>query len=230
MNQTTKIIEEHLLSIQDISYRDFHSKLMPTIEKDRIIGIRVPVLRAYAKEVTKNMDVEPFLTDLPHYYYEENNLHAFIIAMTKDFDTCLSQIEAFLPYIDNWATCDMGVPKAFAKQKEKLLPHIERWLQSEHTYTIRFGINMLMRLFLDDDFKVEYAEKVAEVKSEEYYVNMMIAWYLATALAKQYDAIIPFLEQQVLEPWTHNKTIQKACESYRITSEQKKYLRTLKVK
>ena len=230
MNQTTKIIEEHLLSIQDISYRDFHSKLMPTIEKDRIIGIRVPVLRAYAKEVTKDMDVEPFLTDLPHYYYEENNLHAFIIAMTKDFDTCLSQIEAFLPYIDNWATCDMGVPKAFAKQKEKLLPHIERWLQSEHTYTIRFGINMLMRLFLDDDFKVEYAEKVAEVKSEEYYVNMMIAWYLATALAKQYDAINPFLEQQVLEPWTHNKTIQKACESYRITSEQKKYLRTLKVK
>lgn len=230
MNQTTKIIEEHLLSIQDISYRDFHSKLMPTIEKDRIIGIRVPVLRAYAKEVTKNMDVEPFLTDLPHYYYEENNLHAFIIAMTKDFDTCLSQIEAFLPYIDNWATCDMGAPKVFAKQKEKLLPHIERWLQSEHTYTIRFGINMLMRLFLDQDFKVEYAQKVAAVKSEEYYVNMMIAWYFATALAKQYDATIPFLEQPVLEPWTHNKTIQKACESYRITSEQKKYLRTLKVK
>ena len=230
MNQTTKIIEEHLLFIQDISYRDFHSKLMPTIEKDRIIGIRVPVLRAYAKEVTKNMDVEPFLTDLPHYYYEENNLHAFIIAMTKDFDTCLSQIEAFLPYIDNWATCDMGVPKAFAKQKEKLLPHIERWLQSEHTYTIRFGINMLMRLFLNQDFKVEYAQKVAAVKSEEYYVNMMIAWYFATALAKQYDATIPFLEQPVLEPWTHNKTIQKACESYRITPEQKKYLRTLKVK
>lgn len=230
MNQTVKDIQEHLVSMQDIPYRDFQAKLMPTIEKDRIIGIRVPALRAYAKEVTKNMDVEPFLTDLPHYYYEENNLHGFIIAMTKDFDTCLAQIEAFLPYIDNWATCDMGAPKVFARQKEKLLPHIDRWLQSEHTYTIRFGINMLMRLFLDDDFKVEYAEKVAEVKSEEYYVNMMIAWYLATALAKQYDAIIPFLEQQVLEPWTHNKTIQKACESYRITSEQKKYLRTLKVK
>lgn len=230
MNQTAKDIQEHLVSMQDIPYRDFQAKLMPTIEKDRIIGIRVPALRAYAKEVTKNMDVEPFLTDLPHYYYEENNLHGFIIAMTKDFDTCLAQIEAFLPYIDNWATCDMGAPKVFARQKEKLLPHIDRWLQSEHTYTIRFGINMLMRLFLDDDFKVEYAEKVAAVKSEEYYVNMMIAWYFATALAKQYDAIIPFLEQQVLESWTHNKTIQKACESYRITPEQKKYLRTLKVK
>lgn len=230
MNQTAKDIQEHLVSMQDIPYRDFQAKLMPTIEKDRIIGIRVPALRAYAKEVTKNMDVEPFLTDLPHYYYEENNLHGFIIAMTKDFDTCLAQIEAFLPYIDNWATCDMGAPKVFARQKEKLLPHIDRWIQSEHTYTIRFGINMLMRLFLDDDFKVEYAEKVAAVKSEEYYVNMMIAWYFATALAKQYDATIPFLEQPVLEPWTHNKTIQKACESYRITPEQKKYLRTLKVK
>lgn len=230
MNQTAKTIQEHLLSIQDIPYRDFHAKLMPTIEKDRIIGIRVPVLRAYAKEVVKTTDVEPFLSNLPHYYYEENNLHAFIIGMTKDFAACLSQMEAFLPYIDNWATCDMGAPKAFAKQKEKLLPHIEQWLGSTHTYTVRFGINMLMRLFLDQDFKVEYAEKVAAVKSEEYYVNMMIAWYFATALAKQYDAIIPFLEQPVLETWTHNKTIQKACESYRITPEQKKYLRTLKRK
>ena len=228
MNQTAKQIQEHLVSMQDLSYRDFHAKLMPTIEKDRIIGIRVPALRAYAKEVSKTMEVEDFLRDLPHYYYEENNLHAFLIGMTKDFDTCLSQMEAFLLYIDNWATCDTGAPKVFAKEKEKLLPHIDRWLQSDHTYTVRYGINMLMRLFLDQDFKVEYAQKVAAVKSEEYYVNMMIAWYFATALAKQYDAVIPFLEQPVLEPWTHNKTIQKACESYRITPQQKKYLRTLK--
>lgn len=230
MNETAKNIQDHLLSIQDIPYREFHAKLMPTIDHERIIGIRVPVLRAYAKEVRKTVDVEPFLCDLPHYYYEENNLHAFLIAETKDFETCLSQMEAFLPYIDNWSTCDMGAPKVFAKHKKELLPYIDNWMASGKTYIIRFGINMLMRLYLDEDFKLEYAEKVAEVKSEEYYVNMMIAWYFATALAKQYDAIIPFLEQPVLERWTHNKTIQKACESYRITPEQKRYLRTLKLK
>ena len=230
MNETSKAVREHLLSIQDIPYREFHAKLMPTIEKDRIIGIRVPVLRAYAKEVQKTMPVEDFLEDLPHYYYEENNLHAFLIANIKEFDVCLSKMEEFLPYIDNWSTCDMGAPKTFAKHKKELLPHIDRWLASNHTYTVRFGINMLMRLFLDEDFKLEYAQKVAAVKSEEYYVNMMIAWYFATALAKQYDAVLPFLERPVLETWTHNKTIQKACESYRITPEQKKYLRTLKLK
>lgn len=230
MNKTTESIQKHLLSIQDVPYREFHAKLMPNIDKERIIGIRVPVLRAYAKEVRKTMNVEQFLSDLPHYYYEENNLHAFIIAETKDYETCLSQMEAFLPYIDNWATCDMGAPKVFAKHKQELLLHIDSWMASGKTYTIRFGINMLMRLFLDEDFKLEYAEKVAKVKSEEYYVNMMIAWYFATALAKQYDAVLPFLEQPVLERWTHNKAIQKACESYRITPEQKKYLRTLKLK
>ena len=154
MNQTTKIIEEHLLSIQDISYRDFHSKLMPTIEKDRIIGIRVPVLRAYAKEVKKNMDVESFFNDLPHYYYEENNLHAFIIAMTKDFDTCLSQIEAFLPYIDNWATCDQISPCIFQKNKEKIFPKIVEWCSSgdDEEYKVRFSIRMMMNYFLDSEF------------------------------------------------------------------------------
>ncbi len=228
MNETAKAIQKHLLSIQDSSYRDFHAKLIPTIDKERIIGIRTPILRAYAKEVRKTMDAEQFFNDLPHYYYEENNLHAFMIGETKDYETCLAQIEAFLPYIDNWATCDTGAPKIFAKHKQELLPHIEKWITSDKPYTIRFGINMLMRLYLEDEFKVEYAKKVAEIKSEEYYVNMMIAWYFATALAKQYDAIIPFLEQPVLERWTHNKTIQKACESYRITPEQKQYLRTLK--
>lgn len=229
VTETTKKIQEHLLSIQDIPYRDFHAKLMPNIDKERIIGIRVPILRAYAKEVRKTMCIEEFLKDLPHQYYEENNLHAFLIGETKDYDTCLLQMEEFLPYIDNWATCDAGAPKVFAKHRKELLPHIKKWISSERTYTIRFGINMLMRLFLAEEFEIKYAKMVAEIKSEEYYVNMMIAWYFATALAKQYDAIVPFLEQSVLERWTHNKTIQKACESYRITPEQKKYLRTLKI-
>ena len=229
MNQTTKSIQEHLLSIQDIPYRDFHAKLMPTIEKDRIIGIRVPVLRAYEKEVAKTMDVESFLSDLPHYYYEENNLHAFIIGMTKDFDTCLSQIEAFLPYIDNWATCDMLRPKILSKHLPELLEKIYQWLASEDTYIIRLAIGFLMSFYLDDGaYQREYLAKVAEVSSKEYYVRMMVAWYFATALAKQYQDALPYMQKGRMEEWTRRKAIQKALESRRVSPEHKEYLRSLR--
>lgn len=228
MNNICKEIRRHLLTLQDERYREFHSKLIPTVDKDKIIGIRTPILRKYAKEISKREDIEDFLDALPHKYYEENNLHAFILSDMKDFDYVLNRYEELLPYIDNWATCDIGAPKVFKKNKYKLLPYMNKWIESDKTYIIRYGINMYMSLFLDEDFKVEYAERVAAVKSEDYYVNMVIAWYFATALAKQYEDIIPFIEDRVLDEWTHKKTIQKARESYRITDEQKEYLKRLK--
>lgn len=221
-------LQERLFELQDTKYRDFHSKLIPNIEKDRVIGIRTPVLRRFAKELGKTPEAEDFLRELPHYYYEENNLHMMLLTPMKDFETCLEQIEKFLPYIDNWATCDLPLPKCFEKHKEELLPHIRRWIASGETYTIRYGMGVLMRLYLDEDFRSEYPEWVTGVNSEEYYVNMMIAWYLATALAKQWDAVIPYLEERRLSPWVHRKTIQKAVESYRITPEQKVYLKGLR--
>ena len=208
--------------MQDCSYRDFHSRLMPTVEKERIIGIRTPQLRRFSKTVG---EAGSFLKELPHYYYEENNLHAFLIAEIKDFDVCLAAVEAFLPYIDNWATCDGLRPKVFAKNTDRLLPRIRVWLASGHPYTVRFGMEMLMCYYLDAQFNPVHLEWVASVSSEEYYVNMMAAWYFATALAKQYDAVLPFIEQRRLSPWVHQKTIQKACESYRITPQQKEYLK-----
>ena len=214
-------IQAELFELQDKKYRDFHSKLIPDIAKQNIIGIRTPVLRKYAAAA--------FLQDIPHTYYEENNLHMMLITSIKEYDKCLKEIEKFLPYIDNWATCDLPAPKCFAGHKEELLPHIKQWIHSGETYTIRYGIGMLMRLYLDDDFKPEYAELVAGVTSEEYYVNMMIAWYMATALAKQWDAIIPYVEEHRFSDWVHRKTIQKAVESYRITDEQKGYLRSLRL-
>ena len=228
MNNICKEIRRHLLTLQDEGYREFHSKLIPTVDKDKIIGIRTPILRKYAKEISKREDIEDFLDALPHKYYEENNLHAFILSDMKDFDYVLNRYEELLPYIDNWATCDIGAPKVFKKNKYKLLPYMNKWIESDKTYIIRYGINMYMSLFLDEDFKVEYAERVAAVKSEDYYVNMVIAWYFATALAKKYEDIIPFIEDRVLDEWTHKKTIQKARESYRITDEQKEYLKRLK--
>ena len=221
-------LQERLFELQDTKYRDFHSKLIPNIEKDRVIGIRTPVLRRFAKELGKTPEAEDFLRELPHYYYEENNLHMMLLTPMKDFETCLEQIEKFLPYIDNWATCDLPLPKCFEEHKEELLPHIRRWIASGETYTIRYGMGVLMRLYLDEDFRPEYPEWVTGVNSEEYYVNMMIAWYLATALAKQWDAVIPYLEERRLSPWVHRKTIQKAVESYRITPEQKVYLKGLR--
>lgn len=226
----TERIREELFSMQDLSYREFHSRLMPDVEKDTVIGIRVPVLRKYVKELAKDPEIGEFLEDLPHRYYEENNVHGFLIQQMKEYGQCMEELEKFLPYINNWATCDMTSPKVFKKHKEELLEAVRRWIVSDHVYTVRYGIGMLMQHYLDEDFREEYPQMVSEIRSEEYYVNMMIAWYFATALAKQYETILPYIEKQKLDVWTHNKTIQKACESYRITPEQKAYLRTLKVK
>lgn len=218
-------IQKHLFELQDMAYRDFHSRLMPDIDKETVIGIRVPVLRKYAKSIAGTELSEKFIKELPHCYYEENNLHMMLITGIKDYDRCISEIERFLPYIDNWATCDFPAPKCFENHKEELLPVIKRWIASGETYTIRYGIGMLMRLYLDADFDPEYVKLVAEVESDEYYVNMMIAWYMATALAKQWDAVIPYIEEHRMSDWVHRKTIQKAVESYRITDEQKRYLK-----
>lgn len=218
-------IKRQLFTLQDIKYRDFHSKLMPDTDKETVIGIRVPVLRKFAKSIAGTEIADRFIKELPHHYYEENNLHMMLITRIKDYKQCLSEIERFLPYIDNWATCDFPAPKCFADHKEELLPVIKNWIASGKTYTIRYGIGMLMRLYLDEDFDPEYVELVAGVKSDEYYVNMMIAWYMATALAKQWDAVIPYIEEHRLCDWVHRKTIQKAVESYRITDEQKAYLK-----
>ena len=221
-------IQKKLFKMQDLGYRDFHSKLMPTIDKETIIGVREPILRRLAKELFKNGEYMYFLNDLPHKYYEENNLHSLLIMQIKSYDECLAETEGFLPYVDNWATCDTLRPKVFKKHLSQLLPEINLWINSGEVYTVRFGIEMLMCHYLDDKFKTEYADLVASVKSEEYYVNMMVAWYFATALAKQYNSILPYIEKDILPIWVHNKTIQKAVESYRITKEQKAYLKTLK--
>ena len=218
-------IKKHLFELQDIKYRDFHSRLMPDTDKETVIGIRVPVLRKYAKSIAGTELSEKFIKELPHHYYEENNLHMMLITRIKDYDRCISEIERFLPYIDNWATCDFPAPKCFENHKEELLPVIKRWITSGETYTIRYGIGMLMRLYLDEDFEPEYVKLVAGVESDEYYVNMMIAWYMATALAKQWDAVVPYIEEHRMSDWVHRKTIQKAVESYRITDEQKRYLK-----
>lgn len=218
-------IKRQLFTLQDIKYRDFHSKLMPDTDKETVIGIRVPVLRKFAKSIAGTELADRFIEELPHHYYEENNLHMMLITGIKDYEECLLEIERFLPYIDNWATCDFPAPKCFADHKEELLPVIKNWIASVKTYTIRYGIGMLMRLYLDEDFDPEYVELVAGVKSDEYYVNMMIAWYMATALAKQWDAVIPYIEKHRLSDCVHRKTIQKAVESYRITDEQKDYLK-----
>ena len=220
-------IRSELLDMAEPVYKVFHSKLIPTVSPEKVIGIPVPVLRRYAKTCTKEMDT--FLKDLPHLYYEENNLHAFLIEQISDFSTCIESVERFLPYIDNWATCDSFRPKCFYKNREKLLAHIKIWIKAEHPYTVRFAIEMLMCHFLEDLFSDQYLKMVSDVRSEEYYVKMMVAWYFATALAKHWDATIIYLEESLLPPWIHNKTIQKAIESYRITPEQKAYLSNLRV-
>ena len=230
MKPISEEIRETLFQLQDVKYRDFQSKLIPTAEADTVIGVRTPDLRKYAKKLIKREDIEGYLKSLPHRYFDENQLHAFIISEIKDYDHCLEEVERFLPYVDNWATCDQMAPKVFAKRKEDLFERIKVWISSGETYTVRFGIGMLMRHFLDEKFDLAYPEMVAGVRSEEYYVNMMIAWYFATALAKQYDAVLPYLEEKRLDVWTHNKTIQKSVESYRISPEHKKYLKSLKIK
>ena len=200
------------------------------MDAQKEIGVRTPELRKLAKELAKREDIREFLNDLPHQYFDENQLHAFILSGEKDFEKCMEDLERFLPYVDNWATCDQTSPKVFRKHRKELLDAIRRWIESDHPYTVRFAIKMLMEHFLDEDFDPAYPEMVAEVRSEEYYIRMMIAWYFAPALAKQYEAVLPYLEQKKLDVWTHNKTIQKAVESYRITEEQKIYLKSLKRK
>ena len=215
---------------RDEKYAQFQSKLIPGVDVKNVIGIRTPALRKFAKQTIKREDADEFLSDLPHKYFDENQLHAFMISEIKDYAECVNRVKEFLPFVNNWATCDQMSPKVFKKHKTEILKEVKKWIKSEDTYTVRFGICELMTDFLDDDFDEAYPKMVANVKSDEYYINMMIAWYFATALAKQYDAIIPYIENKKLDKWTHNKTIQKAIESYRITDEQKTYLRTLKVK
>ena len=223
-------IREKLFELQDEKYRDFQAKLIPGYYAETMIGVRTPELKKLAKELFKDAHIESFLSDLPHKYFDENQLHAFIISEYKDFEKCVEKVNQFLPYVDNWATCDQLSPKVFRKYPAELLDQIKKWMASDETYTKRFGIGMLMQYFLDDKLKAEYPEMVAKERSEEYYVNMMIAWYFATALAKQYEAVLPFIEEHRLDKWTNNKAIQKAVESYRITDEQKAYLKTLKIK
>lgn len=222
-----EIISE-LYKKQDIKYRDFQAKLIPDKTVDDMIGVRTPELRKYAKELVKRDDIGEFLSTLPHEFFDEYQLHAFIISGIKDFDKCMYEVNRFLPYVDNWATCDQLSPKVFKKNRPELLKQIKKWIKSKDKYTVRFGIGMLMQHFLDEDFDVKYPEMVVKLRSDEYYINMMIAWYFATALAKQYDTVIPFIEEKRLDKWTHNKAIQKSVESYRITPQQKEYLKTFK--
>ena len=225
---TNEEIQSRLFEMQDLTYREFNAKLIPGVHT--MIGVRVPQLRAFAKKLRREGGYETFLSTLPHTYYEENTLHAFLIESIPEYSEFLPEINRFLPYIDNWATCDMRRPKSIKKHRPEFLKEIRIWLKSEETYTIRFGLNMLMSFYLDDLFTTEIPELAAQVVSEEYYVNMMQAWFFATALAKQWDAVIPYIQENRLPPWVHNKTIQKCVESYRITPEQKEFLKKLKIK
>jgi len=225
-------IQKRLFELQDLGYKEFNCKLIPGVDLDKAIGVRTPELRKLAKEFAKDARIGEFLSVLPHEYYEENNLHGFIISEQKDYDNTIKEIDRFLPIVDNWATCDLLSPKAFKQKKNRtrLVEDIKRWMRSQEPYTIRFGIEMLMSHYLDEDFFPESLSWVSEIRNDHYYVKMMVAWYFATALAKQWDATIPYIENMGLEKWTHNKSIQKAIESYRITEEQKQYLRSLKIK
>lgn len=223
-------IRETLFSLRDEKFAAFQARLIPNVAPERVIGVRTPALRKLAKTLRGSGEAEEFLKALPHEFFEENNLHAFLLCEMKDFEACVQAVEDFLPYVDNWATCDQMSPGVFRKNKQALLPHIRRWIASEQCYTRRFGIGMLMSHFLDEDFREEYLSLVSDIRSEEYYVNMMIAWYFATALAKQYEAALPYLENRRLAPWVHNKAIQKALESFRVSDGHKTYLKTLKIR
>ena len=222
-------LQQHLFGMRDAAYAAFIAKLTPGFPPSHFIGVRVPLLRTIARSFAKEEAVsQRFLSHLPHSYYEEDMLHGMLISLVKDYDRCLDLTDRFLPYVDNWAVCDTLSPKVFAKHKAPLLENILRWSSSSHTYTCRFGLRMLMTHFLDDSFSADFLEIPAAIRSEEYYVKMMVAWFFATALAKQWEATLPYLENRQLDPWTHRKTIQKAIESYRIPPERKDYLRTLR--
>lgn len=219
---------DRLMEVVDDDYRAFQVKLVPNVPPETILGVRTPQLRAIAKEVFHSDDREAFLSTLPHPYYEENLIHFFVLAELKDFDACVRGVEAFLPFVDCWPVSDQATPKAFRKNHQKLLPYIRKWIASEHVYTARFGLRMLMNEFLDDDFKAEYLALAASKRGEDYYLNMMVAWYFATALAKRYDETIPYFENRVLDEWVHRKAIQKAVESFRVSDAHKAYLKTLR--
>ena len=221
-------VYERLIACCDEQYKEFQSKLVPNIPKETVLGVRTPDMRRIAKEIRGTEEAEGFLAELPHKFYEENLVHFFLIAMIKDFDQCVQAVETFLPYVDCWPVCDQSTPKVFAKNHEKLLPLIRKWMDSDHVYTARFGIRMLMNEFLGEDFQPEYLAWVAGVQGEDYYIKMMVAWYFATALAKQYDESVVYIEEHRLEPWTHKKAIQKAVESYRVTEAHKEYLKMLR--
>lgn len=223
------MLEKELFNLQDLKYKEFQQKLMPTVNPDKVIGIRTPILRKFAKEFGKRAEAKEFIKNLPHKYYEEDNLHAFLLEEIKDYETLIKELNKFLPFVDNWGTCDSMRPKILKNYKAELLKDIDRWLESKDTYTVRFAVNGLMIYYLESDFKSEYLEKVAKIESDEYYINMARAWYFATALAKQYDETIKILENYSLDKWTHNKTIQKAVESYRITAEKKTILKGMKI-
>ncbi len=233
MNKKKRItneIETALFEMQDLKYKKMQEKIIPTAEADSVIGVRTPELRNLAKKYAKTEDIQDFLDELPHRYFDENQLHAFIISEIKDYERCMEELVRFLPFVDNWATCDQMSPKVFKKHRTQLFEHIKTWIRSDKPYTVRFAVGMLMQHFLDEDFDPAYPEMVSKIRSQEYYVNMMIAWYFATALAKQYDTVLPYIEDKKLDVWTHNKAIQKSVESYRITPEQKEYLKSLKIK
>lgn len=230
MSDLITYIQSSLVSMQDEKYRSFDLPLIPTVEQSTVLGVRFPKIKKLAKEIYAHRDKDIFLTSLPHRYYEENCLHAFIICLEKDLDRCICLLNRFLPFVDNWATCDSISPKEFKKHPDGLMGNIKVWISSEHTYTVRFGIKCLMSYYLDEHFSPDILATVADIRSEEYYINMMIAWFFATALAKQYESTIPYLEENRLSRWCHNKTISKAIDSYRITPEQKAYLRTLRIK
>ena len=221
-------IQKRLFELSDEKNADFSAKLTPGIDREKFLGVRIPASRKLAKEIIKENEHKDFLNSLPHKYYDENILLSILISEIKDYDECIKYIDEFLPYVNNWAVCDTMSPKAFKNKHERLMNDILRWVDSDQTYTIRFGLKMLMAHFLGNDFKNEYLKIPAKIKSDEYYINMMIAWFYATALAKQWDSIIVYIENGVLDKWVHNKAIQKARESYRITAEQKEYLKSLK--
>ena len=223
-------VRARLLALQDEKNAPFMAKLVPTLPPERVLGVRMPDCRSLARELCREPDIGLFLADLPHRYLDENNLHALILNEEKDYAAAVAALDAFLPYVDNWATCDALRPKAFKKHPVTLPDECRRWMKSGETYTVRFSIEMLMTHYLDADFHPEYLEEVSIIKSNEYYVNMMIAWYFATALAKQYEAAVPYIEQRRLAPWTHNKTIRKAIESCRVAENHKAYLRTLAIR
>ena len=221
-------IIERLTALRDPAYAEFQKKLIPTVSPESFVGVRTPELRKLAKELAQTGEAEAFINELPHRFFDENQLHAFILSEDRDFERCLSRVSVFLTYVDNWATCDQMSPKVFKKHRVELLPVIERWLHDGHAYTVRFAIGMLMEHFLDGDFDPRYLAWVSAVRSGEYYVNMMAAWYFATALAKQYDAAFPYIRDRRLPAWTHNKAIQKAAESFRVPPEHKAALKACK--